>query len=407
MNRVQVLNKKECCGCAACAAACPKNAIQMRQDEYGFLYPIVTESLCVDCGICKKVCMYQEVGELKEPYKAYAAASAEDGVLRGSASGGVFFEIAKRIIENHGIVYGCAFEEKDGKLQASHIRADNEEELKRLQGSKYVQSTVEASFKDVKKDLQDAKTVLFSGTPCQIGALYHYLGKKEYENLYTVDIICHGVPNMTFLQDYIQKMEKSLRGKIIDINFRDKSYGWGLNGSIIYLDRRGQKRKKKMPLQGFSYYKMFLDADIYRESCYNCMYAKGERVGDITVGDYWGIEKIHPEFAGSVEKGVSCILVNTLKGENLLKESSQNMKLLESSVEKVARNNKQLNAPSEMTGRRKQIMKDYADQGYIGVEKKYYKRFGVKGILYRIWNYLPGRKIDEEVSVVRENEKCD
>lgn len=392
--------KKNCCGCGACMNICQKNAITMIEDENGFVYPVIDENLCIKCGMCKKVCAYQKESQRNSVSRAYVGAAEDENILKISASGGIFRVIAQEVIRQGGVVFGCAYENNEGILQPKHIMVEDEEQLKRLQGSKYVQSSLGNTFVEVKALLNEGKIVLFSGTPCQIDALYGFLQGKKYENLFTIDIICHGVPSSRFLQDYIVSMERRLHGKIINVVFRDKSEGWGLVGSLVYVDNKGRTRKKRMPLQGFSYYKMFLISDSYRENCYSCKYANMERIGDLTIGDYWGIEEEHPEYllenGGEIDakKGTSCILVNTNQGYKMLERFYKEAILKESVAEKVVKQNGQLLQPSHISENREKLLEIYRNGGYGAVEKWYYHRYGIKGLLYRIWNYIPGKCIE-------------
>jgi coenzyme F420-reducing hydrogenase beta subunit len=237
--------------------------------------------------------------------------------------------------------------------------------------------------------------VLFSGTPCQIAALGSFLGNKEFENLLTIDIICHGVPSAKFFEGYIQELEKKLSGKITAFRFRDKTGGWGLKGSVEYINKSGAHKKKIVPVQLSSYYKLFLDSVIYRENCYSCKYAGPFRTGDITIGDYWGIEKEHPEYlvvnGGSMDQrqNLSCVLVNTEKGKKMMEKFGFSIQLKPSSFERAARHNGQLRHPSHRSDKREFIFKLYKEGGYAAVDKWHNKRLGAKKYIYMFWNMLP------------------
>lgn len=404
--------KKECCGCGACYNICPRNAISMLEDVYGFVYPYIDENICVECRACVKVCNYKKEQQAdKKIQKTYAAMSKSDGTLMKSASGGAFFELALAVIQNGGVVFGCVMERENGRLVPKHVGVDSTTELGKMQGSKYVQSNIGDCYNEIKYFLKCGRTVLFTGTPCQVDGLYGFLMGQKYENLYTMDIICHGVPSARLFQCFVQNLEGKLHGKIIDVKFRDKAQGWGLSGSIFYKDKADTMRKKRMPLQGFSYYKLFLASEIYRENCYSCKYANIRRPGDITVGDFWGIENEHPELLKSnggewnVTKGVSCIIVNSQAGCDLLDKVSSRLMLAESTVEKVCKNNKQMNQPSIESVNRENILNIFKNQGYSAVEEACYKRYGIKGVLYKMWNYIPGRRILQNMNEVNGDEK--
>lgn len=236
-------DKAECCGCEACVNVCPKKAIHMQEDECGFRYPCVDEDLCVECGLCQKVCGYKYIEEHNEPMSAHVACTLSTDIMQ-SASGGVFACLAQNIIEQGGIVYGVSMELISDELVPMHIGVDKIEELVKLQGSKYVQSMIGDTYHQVKEQLLHGRKVLFSGTPCQVAGLKAYLGEMNKENLLLVDIICHGVPSVAFFQSYIKELEKKYKGKITSFKFRDKSSGWGLVGKATYRTAKNKEKSK-------------------------------------------------------------------------------------------------------------------------------------------------------------------
>lgn len=389
-------NKSDCCGCGACMNICSKNAISMDKDEYGFIYPHINSNLCIQCGMCEKVCAYQNIKENNEPMSVYAAVTKNTDIMK-SASGGAFASIAAHILDNGGVVYGSSMETVSDNLLPMHIRVNNREELLKLMGSKYVQSNMGNTYLDIKKDLKSGKQVLFSGTPCQVASLKGFL-QKQYDNLYTVDIVCHGVPSSQLFQDYLSVFENKLDGKITEFLFRDKKVGWGLTAKVTYI-RDNKERYKWIPSGASSYYTAFLNSDIYRENCYSCKYAGKNRPGDLTVGDYWGIEKVHPEYLSkndgfiNVGKGSSCIIVNSQNGANLIDECIDYLTFKPSSYEKAAKENGQLTHPSVKGKNRDLILDSYKSGGYEAVEKMFRKtgsmniitancKFLVKSILH-------------------------
>ena len=401
-------NKSKCAGCSACMNICPKGAISMEQDEYGFIYPKIDEKKCIKCGTCKKVCAYQEDVKENKAIKTYAATSKDEKILSKAASGGMFGSIATNFINNKGVVYGCSLEKEEDLLVPKHIRIEKVEELEKIQGSKYVKSQIGTIYKEVKKDLINNIKVLFSGTPCQIDALNSFLKTSncDNKNLYTIDIICHGTPSTKFFQDYIKNEEKKINGKILDIKFRDKSEnGYGLHGSITYKKIKEKENiknenknenenkiiKKNLYTRLSSYYRMFLKGDIYRENCYTCKYANTYRIGDITIGDYWGIQEEHPNYlttnGGKLDekKGISCIILNSEKGKELLDKYGDNIIKEKSTIEQVAKHNKQLREPSKKTKERTEILNKYVEQGYEGVDKYFSKQLGLKKYLYKVY----------------------
>ena len=371
-------SKKDCCACGACVNICPKQAIQMQEDENGFLYPIIDNDKCIKCGLCIKTCALQNSKLTNTPLKTYAAQSNNTD-LKKSASGGIFASLAINVIKAGGVVYGAALENVNGKLTCRHIAVNSVSNLEKLQGSKYIQSNIGNIYQDVKENLLENKTVLFSGTPCQVDGLREYLGKK-YENLYCIDIICHGVPSNKMFQDYIETLEKKYNDKIIDFKFRDKTKGWGLTA-------KGYTAKGYtaiIPANVSSFY-------YYRDSCYSCKYACKNRCGDITIGDYWGIENAHPEVLKNnsvldYRNGVSCLIVNTEQGKKLIEKYKDDLKLIESDFEKAAEENRQLNRASVCNvEKRDEILNLYSKSGYESVENSFRKI----RILNMVKNLLP------------------
>lgn len=386
--------KKDCCGCGACMNICPKNAIYMKQDEYGFLYPCIDDEKCIRCGKCKMVCAYQEEIRKTTIQDTYVAVAKHKDILNKSSSGGIFAAIAERVCDANGVVYGCAMENHNGKLSAEHIRIVEKSHIEKIQGSKYVQSDLKDCFKDLKKDLEEEKFVFFSGTPCQVASLYKYLGNTQTKKLLTMDIICHGVPNAAFFAAYLAELEKKYKGTIIDFRFRDKSEGWGLSASVDYVDSSLEIKNKKIPSVLSSYYTLFLKSSIYRESCYQCKYANCYRQSDLTAGDYWGIQSAHPEYlkenGGEIEekRGVSCLLVNTTHGKEMIECFGGGLCLKKSVFDKVAKKNAQLNFPSKPNEDREKILEMYRVDGYPAVEKWFNKQLGIKKPLIMMKRFL-------------------
>ena len=379
-------SKDNCCGCAACMNVCSKQAITMQTDKYGFLYPHIETDKCVECGVCVKICAYQKDSALQSPRQVYAAASKNGQLLKKSASGAVFSTIAKYVIEHGGVVFGTAMFQEGDNFVVRHISVDSLENLPLLLGSKYVQSYIGNTYKEVKALLLKGTKVLFSGTPCQCAGLRSFL-RKGYENLFVIDIICHGVPSLSFFNDYINFNFKSLSG-IRNFKFRDKTRGWEMTARLDY-----ENSSKLIPGRTSSYFTLFLDGHIYRENCYSCKYARQERVGDLTIGDFWGIQREHPELLKnnvySTRKGISCILVNTDNGELLFKDTSSLFNLAKSSFEKVARRNEQLSRPSAISKLRPVVLKIYREKGYEGVEKFYRRTYKKQILVHQIFNMMP------------------
>lgn len=385
MNAMPVLfvNKEDCCGCGACLNTCPKQAISMKEDECGFLYPMIDESLCVRCGKCKTVCAFQKKEKSNSPVACYAAISNNTDQASRSASAGIFAAIAEGVIKNDGIIYGAAFSEDWG---VHHISVDNLCELTALQGSKYAQSETGRAFFEAKEELKTGRQVLFSGTPCQIDGFKEYLG-KEYENLITVDIVCHGVPSMRMLQTYLKTLENKYGGKITAFTFRDKSIGWGKNGSTII---NGKKIRIWESASSYLFY--FGQGSLCRASCYHCPYTCSSRPADMTIGDYWGIEKQHPELLAKrgwdETKGISLILVNTQKGKRFLENSRFLIEVVPSSFRKISAGNEQLNHPS-IDKTNGEILREFKNGGWESVENRFRHNRGLKLYQSQIKSILP------------------
>lgn len=395
-------NKKDCCGCGTCALVCPTNAITMNEDQYGFRYPSIDDSKCISCHLCQNICAYHNNASTNIPLDVYALSLKNEKLLKKTSSGGVFGGIAIDWLKKGGLVIGAAFDCSNDKLILNHICIDNINDLDQLLGSKYVQSNLNQIFLITKQYLDNGKDVLFSGTPCQISSLKSYL-RKDYTNLVTVDLICHGVPNQKMFQEYIRCEEKNANNIIKDFKFRDKELGWGLNAKITY-----NKVMKDKIVKSFnsSYYTLFLNCDIYRESCYYCPYANEFRQGDLTVGDFWGIELEHPEYLTpngmlNKEKGISVLLVNTKKGQSLFECNKDRYWYYHSSFDKASKHNKQLNHPSKKGQNRIKVLDIYRKKGYNGIEKWFWRKKKKEKIINNIKYFVHYRIPDPIRKVIK------
>lgn len=311
------LPQEECTGCRACANACPKNCISFRKNKEGFLYPQIDYSECIHCGKCIKSCPVYNNLKLEHNRKCLVV-KASDKVRKSSSSGGVFYHLADEVLSRKGVVFGSAFDEN---LDLKHIAITNKKDLHKLQGSKYLQSNTKNTFKEVKEYLNDNRIVLYVGTPCQIKGLHLFLNKK-YDNLYTADIICHGVPSPLVFSKYISKLEEKYNSNVIKYDFRNKDEGWKNFNTKIELEN-GNILKEKYDQN--IYMKGFLRNLYLRKSCYNCS-AKGFTSGsDITMGDSWGIQNEFKEFDD--DKGCSIIFINTKQGQNLFNSVQENFEI--------------------------------------------------------------------------------
>lgn len=321
----------DCVGCGACANACHMGYLNMAADKNGFLHPEIHEVSCIKCGACKKVCPVINKTRKEQPtIQAYAAYSVNKSIRLSSSSGGLFYTIAECIIENGGIVYGAAFDEN---LYLSHKAINTVEGLHALQGSKYIQSDIGLCFREIKEHLNTNKSVLFCGTPCQVEGLLRYL-KKSYENLFTLDFICHGVPSPKVWQEYIKHQEKVFSSKPCSAFFRDKSNGWiSFSSKMIFKNETEYLQIHKND----AFMKAFLQNISLRKSCYNCNFKTVNRNSDITMGDLWGIKNILPDVTD--DKGVSVAFVQSEKGKHLLEQVKDSLWLQEIPSELAIANN--------------------------------------------------------------------
>lgn len=371
-------------GCMLCVNICPVNCIKIKYDTEGFAVPYVEKEKCIECSKCINMCVSKVPAYY--PKTAYAVQSTEWKYLKDSASGGIAFEICKKTIQNGGVAYGAVY---DKNFYVYHERATTIEQLKRQQGSKYVQSDISLIYKSVENDSKKGIPVTVVGTPCQIASLKKYL-KYEYPNLLLIDLICHGVPSPNIFVKYLEwKRNKIKANRVIDYKFRDKKSGWGTNFKVVFDKKEIYGAALEEP-----YYADFIFAYSYRESCYKCQYARQERVGDITIGDYWGISDYHPEIDFDITKGVSCVLVNTDKGEKEISALSTTMKIFPSAVENVIACNSNLRQPANRPEIRNEYYGHIDENGFDWSKKKiiksayFYKSWIKRHIPQKIKGYL-------------------
>lgn len=307
--------KKELCnGCGTCALRCPKSAIEMVEDGEGFLYPHINKEKCINCGLCEKVC--SNFNKSEQESVAYIAINNNDKELKNASSGGMFYILAKYVIENKGVVFGVTYDED---LNVIHKYAETLEDCKQFCGSKYVRSDLKNTYKEAEKFLKDGRVVLYTGTACQISGLKSYLG-KEYDNLILCDILCHANPSPKVFKLYKENLEKKYSKKVKDIRFRSKENGWR-NQTPIIVFNDGNKIEEN------TFFNAFVKEMINRQSCYSCMFASKSRITDFTIADFWGIEKVKPNLDST--KGVSLLTVNSEKGKKLLNLFKDNTSILE------------------------------------------------------------------------------
>ena len=308
-----ITDKTQCCGCSACAQVCPKDAIQMKLDKEGFLYPVIDSSKCINCSLCEKVCPIQNKYSRNAEYKRefYGAYNKNKEILKDSSSGGVFWALVEYIFSLGGVVYGAALGEN---FQVAHQRAATLEECAQFRKSKYLASSISNTYKQAQADLTAGKYVLFSGTPCQIAGLYSYLG-KEFPRLYTCDVVCHGVPSKTVFDKYIVELNQKEGARAVSMCWRDKEQGWGPNHVTIFFNNG--KRLSTTSLQN-PYQKGFLNNIYLRPSCYSCHWAKLPRVGDISLADFWGYQGNLTR--NNANGGLSIVILSSSKGKELFEQ---------------------------------------------------------------------------------------
>lgn len=354
------IDKSKCCACTACKNICPKQAIEMLPDEKGFLYPKIDENKCIKCGLCEKVCFYNTGYKVLDDHlnkiETYAIKHKDFNIRMNSRSGGIFTALSDYILDNKGVIYGVGYKEN---FVVCYKRAETKEERNKFRGSKYVQSELNDIFKQVKNDLEADKWVLFSGTPCHVAGLVKYLGKKKYEKLLLVDIVCHGVPSPKMFSDYINYIEKKYNDKVNNFDFRDKTFGW--NQSIESFKINQNKYSQTI------YSRLFGSCLGFRESCYNCQFTNLNRPSDITIGDCWGIAKNRPDIDDN--KGTSLVIVNTEKGKFIQKNILSNLEYYIIDINDYLQ--PRLREPNKRSGKVDAFWKDYLNNGFNYIAKKY------------------------------------
>ena len=326
---IELSSKQNCTGCSACANICPRGCIKMTADEEGFLYPVVNEEMCMDCGLCENVCPMLHKPQQHELLAVYGAKNNDDAVRFTSSSGGMFTLFAEEILQQGGVVVGAALDEQ---LNVQHVLVDSIADLPKLRGSKYVQSKIGRIYSEVRQILRAGRRVLFSGTPCQIAGLKKYLVKPS-ENLLTVDVVCHGVPSPKVYQKHLRELAQEAGEPVVQVKFRDKAKGWKQGETLFFTEhlRFGASKRQE------TYMRLFLNNISIRPSCGECAFNNKRSLADITIADYWGIDKQFPEFDD--DKGVTLVLVNSAAGAELLAQVKDKAELLTTDFAKGAEYN--------------------------------------------------------------------
>ena len=365
LDRVyEAINK--CCGCTACMNVCPKKAITMEYGIDGYLYPVIDKEKCISCGLCQKRCQYNEDAFVPETFSdrdmdIYASQGFEEATAK-STSGGMFYLLAKYVILKNGVVYGASY---DKNMVVKHIKAETLEEMEPIRCSKYVQSNPEYTYMDAKKNLDEGRFVLYSGTPCQLAGLYAYLG-RDYDNLLSVDLICYGITPPKMFEEYIEILENKFGSKVKFYDFRDKTDGWG--NKFVRVEFEDESKTFIVPTNDEPYRRMFSSKNFTRTTCKNCRYAYMKRFTDISIGDYWKIEdtdcKINPY------AGLSKVFVSTEKGRRAFEAIKDQMLREKMPYETAVRPN--LSGKGGVSPLFDECMNDYAEYGFKYVMKKYH-----------------------------------
>ena len=355
-----------CTGCGACINGCPVQALEYTKDRYGFLFPLINREKCIDCGLCYNICPRESSDIFNRPLQGYAAVNKNKTVLMNSSSGGGFSALAEYILSSNGVVFGCMMD-KDNRVY--HVCINSINDLPRITRSKYVQSYMGDIFHKIEEEVLKGRWVLVSGTPCIVAGVKTYLKKHDLSKLILVDVVCHGVPSQTFFDSYLEFLNIKYNG-ISKYQFRtklkaDNGMSW-LHS--FYINKK--KIIRNWPEDSFTY--LYMNSYIYRESCYSCRYAKTERVGDLSLCDFWNWDKYHFEF--DKEASVSGILVNTKKGQALWKAINSKFIYYNAEISNIVINNGCLSRPSIRPKEREAVLDFWKNKGYEALDKEFRKR---------------------------------
>lgn len=373
---IDISKKESCCGCGVCANVCPNGAITMVPDGEGFFYPSLNNTLCIQCDACRKSCAFNiHITDAEEvsPIGIYAVKNTDEGIRGRSSSGGVFTALCQEIISRGGVVYGVKF---DSVFNVIHDRAASIDECRAFMGAKYVQSNLNGTYARVRTDLVESKAVLFSGTPCQIAGLRNYMKRCSLDtsNLLTCDLVCHGTASPLIWKEYLNAVRRD--AEILSVNFRDKVHGW--RHSELRIDRRDHTCiSEDHGSNPFS--QLFFNHYILRPSCSVCPYTSMRRVGDITIGDFWGIENSMPDFDD--DEGISLVLVNTDKGRRMFDHIRGELQVRESTAADCLQPS--LQTPSALPEDRDEFWRLYGKRGFWPAVK-FYTSYGQRSL----WDYL-------------------
>ena len=365
---IQLADKAKCTGCHACFSICPTNSIIMEADNEGFLYPTINESKCINCGKCEKTCpiLSHVTTDAKSLQISYAAYNRCEEERHASTSGGIFTLLAKTILASGGIVIGAAM--NNNNTGVHHVIIDSIERLDSLRGSKYTQSTIGDVFIKAEAFLKEGRIVLFTGTPCQIGGLYSYLG-KNYDNLYTQDLICHGVPSPLIWKKYVEFRETSANSTTDRIMFRNKDRSWKNYDVVFHFANKKEYRKS---ILDDAFMKGFLNDLFLRPSCYVCSYRSRYRKSDLTLADFWGIQTVLPEMDD--DKGTSFVWIHTEKGLSLFEQIKDSTEYREVSCEDTLKYNPSAVSNAKIPANRNAYFSSISEGNFEDIIAKYTRK---------------------------------
>lgn len=362
---VELCDMNDCTGCLACYNICSLKAIDLKKNSEGFIYPKINLSICIECGLCRKTCpIINQNKRSNFSQKVYAFQSLNPVIINNSSSGGFFTHAALNVFSKNGYVYGAAFN-KD-ITEVNHIEINSEKELDLLRRSKYIQSNINNSFSKVKERVKENKFVLFTGTPCQVAGLKSYMG-GDFENLVTVDLVCHGVPSPKIFCLYKQWIEQKYKSRIKEYSFRNKKWSWTRFNTYARL-KNGKVYIGKWETDPFM--RGFLRELFLRPSCHKCLFASPSRISDITIADYWGYKD--NKLLRNKDEGISMVIINTEKGQefyNCLRHSE--FKELQTVFSEAIKSNPALSQPFPQSHLREQFWQDVKVMGFEDLRRKY------------------------------------
>ena len=382
-NIVELLDQKKCCGCGACINICPTQALSFSQDDFGFYRPKIDDDKCIKCGKCARSCPQYNEMELIQPQKVYAGLYKDESILRNSSSGAIFYALAEKVIADGGCVFGVTL---DSEFRVKHVCVDSIDNLPLLQKSKYVQSYLGDCYKRALQQLKSGKTVLFSGTPCQVAAMKS-LAKKNYAGrLILVDVVCHGNPSSLFWKDYLVNLANK-NGSLKEYVFCYKrSVKNGMNKYVSFITQKEKKVVKNWPQDSYNCF--FMEAKNYQECCYSCKYTKPERVSDITVCDFWSWDLYHKNDFPACST-VSGICVNSDVGEKMIEGIRNKLIIKESSFDNLSAHNGCLLRPTPKPADYENFMQEWKTKGFDFINQKFKKKNRVRILKNCLLMYVP------------------